>query len=294
MTINQLRYFLEICDCSSITHAAQKLYITSQALSKTVNSLETELDTPLFLRTKSGIVLTEAGQYLRDQCRPIVEQFDNFTSVLHYNIRLASGTLRLCIFENCFDIITIDDFSRFHTFYPQYELEIKEFPFQICNQLLMTGEQDAVLTLEPIPDKDITTLPIQLRERVLIVRNDNPLASQETIRIQDLQQEKFVLSMNERDLNLFYQFCRQYGYTPNIVQILSQVSTMMEMCSSGGYTGLVADFVSEKLALRYPNLVFKHFADNQFPYPIMLAYRTDSGKQQVLKAFINFLQTILK
>ena len=72
MTIVQLRYFLTICDCRSVTHAASVLFLSQQALSKSIHLLEEELGTALFLRTPNGVVLTNAGRYLRDECRPIV------------------------------------------------------------------------------------------------------------------------------------------------------------------------------------------------------------------------------
>lgn len=292
MTIAQLRYFLEICDCGSITGAAGKLFVSQQALSRTVNTLEQELGVMLFLRTKKGIVLTQAGAFLRDQCRPVVDQFDDFSAAVSRNMRLFSGALRVCIFEDCLSLITMDDFDRFQEQYPQYKLEIAEYPFQVCNRMLLSGAYDAALTLGPLLEQNIVNVPLQSRELVMVVRRDDPLAQREWVSAQDLQAQRLVLSIDARGFDAVCQLCRQQDAKPEVMQRVSQLSGMFDLCSYNGYIGLTADYSAEKLILRYPNLVVKRFADRQSPYAITLAYHQNNQKQGGLDAFIRFLRTL--
>ena len=50
MEIREIDYILAICDCGSMSGAAEKLFITQSALSKYVQSLESRLGYPLFHR----------------------------------------------------------------------------------------------------------------------------------------------------------------------------------------------------------------------------------------------------
>ena len=61
MTLNQLRYVIEIVRCGSISTAAQELFITQPSLSKSVNELEKEMGITIFRRTNRGVVLLEEG-----------------------------------------------------------------------------------------------------------------------------------------------------------------------------------------------------------------------------------------
>lgn len=292
MTIAQLRYFLAICDCGSITGAAGNLFISQQALSRTVTTLERELGVMLFLRGKKGIVLTQAGEYLRDQCRPIVQQFNAFSSDVGRNMRMFSGGLRVCIFEDCLSLITMDDFDRFRQQYPQYTLEIAEYPYQVCNRMLLSGTYDAALTLEPVQEKGIVNVPLQSRDLVIVVRRDSPLAAEERVSEQDLQGKRLVMSIDARGFEAVCQLCRQHKVEPEVMQRVSQLSGMFDLCSGNGYTGLTAEYSAEKLISRYPNLMIKRFAQRHSPYAVTLAYHQENGKQAGLDAFADFLQSL--
>ena len=61
MRFEQLQCLQEIARTGSITAAAEKLYITQQAVSRSIKQLEEELGTTLIVRTKNGAVLTKAG-----------------------------------------------------------------------------------------------------------------------------------------------------------------------------------------------------------------------------------------
>ena len=43
MEINQIRYYIEVCSCGSISRAAEKLHMSQQGLSMAIRRLETEL-----------------------------------------------------------------------------------------------------------------------------------------------------------------------------------------------------------------------------------------------------------
>lgn len=57
----QIDYFLAVCEAGSITKAAEKLFMTRQALSNSIRLLETELGMPLFERSKQGVMLSWEG-----------------------------------------------------------------------------------------------------------------------------------------------------------------------------------------------------------------------------------------
>lgn len=70
--MKDLEYFVETTQATSISEAAQKLYITQPSLTKAIQRLEREIGVPLFLRRRNGIVLTEAGRQILPQARQVV------------------------------------------------------------------------------------------------------------------------------------------------------------------------------------------------------------------------------
>lgn len=74
MTLQQVRYVLEISRCGSISKAAQALCLTQPYLSNILKDLENELHITIFTRTRKGVILTEAGKEFLQYARPLLEQ----------------------------------------------------------------------------------------------------------------------------------------------------------------------------------------------------------------------------
>lgn len=67
MLYKRIGYFLEAARYLNFTEAAKRCYISQQAMTWHISSLEDELGVKLFIRTTRQVQLTEVGIYLRDQ-----------------------------------------------------------------------------------------------------------------------------------------------------------------------------------------------------------------------------------
>ena len=76
MTLQQLRYLIEIAASGSFNSAAGNLYISQSTLSTSVRDLERELGIEIFLRSNRGLKLTNDGAELLSYARSVVEQAD--------------------------------------------------------------------------------------------------------------------------------------------------------------------------------------------------------------------------
>ncbi len=71
MEMQQIRYFLAVCDQGSITHAAQLTYVSQPSLTQAIKKLEDELGGALFTRARSGCELTPLGRMVEANLRKI-------------------------------------------------------------------------------------------------------------------------------------------------------------------------------------------------------------------------------
>ena len=79
MTIQQLTYLLEVYKSGSFSLAAQNLYITQSAISNAVISLEKEVGTPIFVRSKKGLVPTTRGLDIINHAKRACDSIDQIT-----------------------------------------------------------------------------------------------------------------------------------------------------------------------------------------------------------------------
>lgn len=73
MRLEQLKYFVEVARCGSITKASKKLYLSQPALSAALNALERELGAPLLDRSPQGVTPTELGKRILEDSGVILE-----------------------------------------------------------------------------------------------------------------------------------------------------------------------------------------------------------------------------
>ena len=74
MTLQQLKYLIEVAETGSITMAAQRLFISQPSLSKSIAELEKEMGITIFNRSNRGVYLSQEGTRFLSYARQIVEQ----------------------------------------------------------------------------------------------------------------------------------------------------------------------------------------------------------------------------
>ena len=69
----QLQAFYTIANCKTVHGAASLIHITQTAVTQRIRSLEAQLQTTLFIRSRKGMLLTPEGQALLRYCRAAAE-----------------------------------------------------------------------------------------------------------------------------------------------------------------------------------------------------------------------------
>ncbi|MDR5815957.1 LysR family transcriptional regulator [Caballeronia sp. LZ033] len=97
--VSDLRIFKAVVDSVSMTKAATRVHLTVASVSERIRQMEDQVGVPLFSRTRSGVVPTEAGRVLLHHAVKVLKQVDfmnedlvNFTSRLRTNVRLYTTT----------------------------------------------------------------------------------------------------------------------------------------------------------------------------------------------------------
>jgi DNA-binding transcriptional LysR family regulator len=81
MTLNQLRYFLALCDARNFTLAARRCAVSQPSLTHAIRALENELGCALFFR-KPRVELTTLGRALRPHFQWIIAEIEKTAQIV--------------------------------------------------------------------------------------------------------------------------------------------------------------------------------------------------------------------
>ena len=118
------RIFYTVALNGSISKAANELYISQPAVSKSIKKLEDELGGAIFKRTKAGVTLTEEGKELFKYVKNGMEYLNNAEVKFKDLIKLESGKLRIGINTTLVRQFLLPYLKEFHKLHPKIIIEI--------------------------------------------------------------------------------------------------------------------------------------------------------------------------
>jgi len=285
MDIRQLRYFLQVCKYGSILQTSQHVFISQQALSKTIASLENEIGLSLFHRTPRGLILTETGEQLRDLAQPVVDSMDHLIKEISASARLNSTKFSLGVSSALQYFTGYDAAAQLSPLFPSAQFTLEEFPYNICEQMVEEGELTAALVAGPVTTPAVTVFPIIKRQRVAIVPKSSPLAQKSVISIRDLKGLPIATNINSRCYERFVRLCNEAGFLPNISRV-GDNTTMLDLCNEMGYIGVTIDFMLLRPLPPYENIVALPISADEISYPIELIVNPAQYNRKIVQDFV--------
>ncbi len=149
MTIQQLQYFLAVCEDLNFTRTAERLYLSRQALRMSIASLEKELCGELFRNVRNHLTLTEKGEHFRKQAAPVVAQFEQLCAQAYQEIH--SEPLRFGVSVALVpDYLPMlgDELDAFRKKYPGIPLDMVSLSNDAVLEQLESGALDAGLVMD--------------------------------------------------------------------------------------------------------------------------------------------------
>lgn len=145
MNLIQLNYFHTICDCGSVSEAAEVLHVSQPSLSVAIKDLEREFGVCLFRRHHRGMSLTEEGQTLYRISRDLLHRSDRIEKIMH-DLGRGRKKLRIGIPPMIGSLVLPTLYGKFLPLHPEISLEITEGGRQELQQLLSDGQLDMIFS----------------------------------------------------------------------------------------------------------------------------------------------------
>lgn len=143
----QLSTFLKVAECRSFTKAAELLFITPSAVVQQINSLENSLQVKLFTRARHGLLLTDAGNYLKQKAPEFISLDDTIRKHLKEMLYNSENLVRVGVSSTHKTYLFFDLWKWFQAENSQYALHVNDLGTYVTDwsnndiiEGVMTGE----------------------------------------------------------------------------------------------------------------------------------------------------------
>src|SRR5262249_6277967 len=170
MELRSLHYFVRIAELGSITRASAHLQIAQPALTRHVQRLEDELDTPLFTPASRGVRLPEAGQKLLENAQRILRDVERTGDEIRAHKAHPSGKIILGVTPTQCPVVVPELFARIRRHYPMVELKVVHAGMVRLEEFIVDGRVDLALLSDISRSRLIVSTRLAEEEMVLVTK----------------------------------------------------------------------------------------------------------------------------
>ncbi len=232
MTLLSYQVFMAVVEQESFQKAAQALQLTPSAISHAVASMETELGSPLFVRSRQGVYLTNYGKELFPYIKNVLNSDEYLQQAVAQFNGIQKGVVRIGIFNSaCVEWMPslLKDFKQE---YPDVRLDIYQGTYDDVHRWLKDGVVDlGFLSVSSVGD--LAYEPIYQDRIVCVVPKGFRTEQPGCMTIGELKKQHFVTQREGCDAdvnNLMDKYGLPGGGGSYIVDDMSAIALVM-----GGY-----------------------------------------------------------
>jgi LysR family transcriptional regulator, salicylic acid-responsive activator of bsdBCD len=285
MDVRQLRYFLAVAEEGQVTAAAKRLNMEQPPLSRQMKLLEEELGVTLFDRSSKRLVLTRAGELLRQRAEKLLIQFQETIEEVQELDEGVHGPLSIGSVVSCFSLLP-KRIERFHELYPRVTFKIHEGDHFLLGDQLEKRTIELVVARLPFE----AVLPLPPDPFVALLPSSWPQASEDRkMEMGALAQYPFLslksdLTTGMHDLVL--KTFHESGYEPRILCECSSVTIILALVAAG----IGATILPKSVVASFPlaSVVMFELAHTPFYSEVGLIWIKD---HYLSKSARNFIET---
>lgn len=237
MDIRILAEFVSLAETCSFQETAVQMNVSQSSLTKHIKKLEEELGVTLFDRSGHHVKVSAHGHAYHPYARQIVQLHAEAEDTLAKLNAQGRNKLSICFNPLLGQYGLISVITDFFNIYPQYQLQI--FENYHCLDLMKSHRCDFAFVEESESNDSHYNKMVYMADRLtIVVRDDHPLANRQTVTLDQLKDEQFILHSAIADkvpdeTLKFQEFCAASNFEPNVVADSTMTSTMIHHVKTG-------------------------------------------------------------
>ena len=245
MTLQQLKYVLEVASKGSMNEAARSLFISQPRLSNAIKELEKDIKITIFIRTNRGVTVTNKGAEFLGYARQVLQQFnmleEKYLSEKPAKQHFSISTQHYTFAANAF-VELVKGFGS-----SEYEFTLRETKtYEIIEDvknlrselgIIYLSNYNESILLKLLKERDLTFSELFMAKPHVFISKRHPLADNETINLEELDDYP-CLSFEQGEYNSFY-FSEEILSTRSVkksIKVSDRAAIVNFMIGLNGYT----------------------------------------------------------
>ncbi len=201
MNYEYLKIFYHVCLNNSFSKTAKELYTSQPAISRVIQSLESELSCKLFVRNKHGITLTKEGKNLFDQIEGPFVQLQRIDETFKFNN--AYSTIYIGATFTSLQIFVFDMLRDLGNNYPNIHYQIYTGSTSKIVDQVKQGKIDIAFVTTPFDkDNDLEITNIMSIKDIIIGGTKYQTLSEENHNLKELEVYPFLLLSSDSQFRI--------------------------------------------------------------------------------------------
>lgn len=287
MNTKDLKCFEAVYQEKSISRAARRLYITPQGLGKNIRTLEAELETVLFERTKQGMRPTQSADFLYGRTKKIIQELEELENGVR-QLENRKIVLRIGCACGVFNVLPFELILNFMRENPHIRVEWNEYSNEEVKSMLEDSRLEYGFIVGKHEGDDMIQRKLDGKEILLLVFEGHPLYEKESVNVEMLREENMIL-MNEH-FHMYHDFasiCCAKGFTPNIIAKTSDGAVLYKLCRQKIGLAVIPEFMLEDFRMEHMRAIP---FEEHMTWEVFGVYKEDTKNYETIQQFDCFLK----
>ncbi len=285
MNIAQLHAFIVVAQNENLSKAANMLFVSQSALSKSIAKLEEELGVSLFDRHGKRIVLNAQGKRFLESSIQILREIESATQ----DLRSLSGGVGHKLRIGCLGPMAplCDCIAAFAAEHPEVSFELDSAVENLS--YVEMDNYDMLIYPDGRPFDKLRGYALATEHYWLAVPAGHPLAGRESVSVEDLMDQDYVfIRQNKDNVEYTYRLCGAQAIRVRRQHFASSNAIKQYLIASGMGVGFVSEY-SRGFYENDPRIALCRIEHEDFSRRLWVCFRNSPGALAIESEFQRFV-----
>ena len=254
---------------------------------KNIRTLEAELETVLFERTKQGMRPTQSADFLYGRTKKIIQELEELENGVR-QLENRKIVLRIGCACGVFNVLPFELILNFMRENPDIRVEWNEYSNEEVKSMLEDSRLEYGFIVGKHEGEDMIQRKLDGREILLLVYEGHPFYEKERVNAEMLREENMIL-MNEH-FHMYHDFasiCCAKGFVPNIIAKTSDGAVLYKLCRQKIGLAVIPEFMLEDFRMEHMRAIP---FEEHMTWEVFGVYKEDTKNYETIQQFGCFLK----